>query len=518
MKKIICLFLFSSLLIFMGCSSDISFESANYLAEKGDYRLAVKQYEKFASKNSNDRLAPAALFNAASIIQLEINDNKAAEAMFKKLAEQHPNTKWAAESYRRLMDMAREAGDHSAAVEYCNLGIKNATGVGSSMPPSWFQEMTEACTNSANMIEDFDLKIKTYMQLVEYLPHGRIRAATLLQLAEAFETVGKKDEAASVLKELMETYPNSEAASTAIASKRELAGDDFNWDGLNLTIESRNKFISGDYKGAIKDAEKVMEKYPESGFAEVVEFGMIVSEVHLTRNFETGMDKMRDYLDKYPNAVPKDEAETRLEIWGEILGFLDTLEEEPDNYALHGRLGRRLMNINMNKMAEEHLLIALKSPDADNVLLSLAQLYGNMGENQKTIKYLQKYLEKHPNDGGMFNNLGYTMIGQGNFEGAVECFIKYKDIEPDNPNSHDSYAECMMRMGRNNEAIAEYKRAVELDPDFSNSIFMLGEIYKNIGDKENSIKYYNMFLEKVSVGRFSEVARASVDSLNSVNM
>ena len=503
-------------LLFVGCMNDISFESANFLAEEGNFQTAVSHYQKFAARNSDNRLAPSALFNAASILHTEIKDNKAAIETFTKLANQFPNTKWAAESYRRLMEIALDSEDHMKAVEYCGLGIKHASAEGGIMPPAWFQQMAESSTNSANMIDDFDAKIRAYIQLVEYLPHGRLRAATMLQLAEAFESVGKMEEASTTLRELMETYPGSDATTTAMTTKKEIAGADFNWKALNLTIESRNKFIDGDYKGAIKKADEVIKNYPESGFAEATEFGKIVAEVHLTRDFETGMDNMRDYLDKFPNAVPKDEAELRLENWGEILGFLDTVEEDPKNYSVHSRLGNRLMRLNMNQMAEKHLLIASKSPDANNVYMSLGQLYSNLGDTKKAEQYFTKYLDKNPDNGNAFNNLGYTMLGQGNLSGALKCFERYVEIEPENANSHDSYGEGLMRSGKLEDSIREYSKAIEIDPNFTNSIFMLAEVYKLNNDNNNALKYYKMFLEKVSIGNFSETAQANIDSLSAL--
>ncbi|NIM57957.1 MAG: tetratricopeptide repeat protein [Candidatus Aminicenantes bacterium] len=65
----------------------------------------------------------------------------------------------------------------------------------------------------------------------------------------------------------------------------------------------------------------------------------------------------------------------------------------------------------------------------------------------------------------MVNSLGYFLLGQKEFDKAVEIFAFNVERFPKSFNAHDSLAEGYMMMGDKEKAIKYYKMAVELNPN-----------------------------------------------------
>lgn len=494
-------------------AADNLFEQSGEYLWKGKFQEAVKGYEQFAEDNAEHHLAPAALFNAANIVLMEINDTETAMKHYQQIVNDYPGTKWAAESCRRMAEIAQAEGNRLKTAEFCRLGLKNCAGEGFEMPDSWLEDMAGRCGESLAALNNPELMAETYTEIIEFMPHGEIRARTLYQLAEALEAVGREQEAASKIADLIYNYPYSTIISEAMETKRELVGEEFPWDALSELSRARRVASEGDYKGACEILEGIIGAHPGTGFCENAEFGLISVRTFITNDFEAAIDEMRDYLDKYPDGIRAREAEERMQIWADVLNLLDQIAENPENHELRERLGFIFLRNGMFPQAEEHFLTAAQSPDTDLAYYGLGHVYSRTQELVKAAENFERYLKKHPDEGGIFNRVGYLYINMQQYDKALACFSKYLELEPDNPNSHDSYAECLMNMGRIEEAIAEYKRALEIDPNFTNPYFMLGEIYMSREDSTAALKYYRQYLELDPRGYLSVRARANVDSL-----
>ncbi|MBL7191565.1 tetratricopeptide repeat protein [bacterium] len=487
----------------------------NYLLE-GRYSEAVTDYRQFAVENYNHRLAPAALFNAASIAQLELNDIEAAKNDFLRLTEEFPKSKWTAEAYRRLGEIARNENDFNSALKYYQMGIQSAEGEDYAMPEFWTAGLAQQCRDCLGETGDKALTVKILQELTQYMPSGDAVRECKYQLAAALKELDRKDETAQAFKELLYYYPQSETAQRIIADEKDWMTEyvDFPWETLNEIRNIDGLFRSGEYSQVKSILQEISAQYPATGFEENSEYSIILCGVYESGDFQTAFDQLRDYDDKYPNGVRRSEVQRNIDTWAEILQLMDNIEADPDDCASHQQIGFILLRNRMLQFAEEHFLEAVKDPEFYDSHMGLGYTYLYMQQPEKCIEHLEIYLKEYPNDGNAYNRVGYAYLQVNRNEKALNCFKRYMELEPDNPNSHDSYAECLMNMGEYEEAIAEYHKALELNPNWSNAVFMLGEIYRQQGDNEKALDQYRRYLEMDPSGRLSQQAQANIESIN----
>jgi tetratricopeptide (TPR) repeat protein len=76
-----------------------------------------------------------------------------------------------------------------------------------------------------------------------------------------------------------------------------------------------------------------------------------------------------------------------------------------------------------------------------------------------------------------YNQLAYLYNTIGDFEKSIWAINKYIEIAPDEANPYDSRGELYALNGKLDRAIESYKRALEIKPDLDFSWFGLGHVY-----------------------------------------
>jgi tetratricopeptide (TPR) repeat protein len=515
-QRILC----AGLLLFLLSSVSIAgvglFQQAWDHAWQGEYQAAVKGYLKFAKANTGHDLAPVALFNAASIHQVEMEDLDAAEGGFQELLSRYPDTKWAAEAYSRLAEIALTRDDVKSAVDHYRQALMHSSGDDYRMPDTWIAGVMGGCRESLADLDDPVLTVEIYEDISAYIPSGDMAAEAAYSLAAALKATDRDGEAAHELVNLMDRYPNSSYAGAVIRDDRDFVNQyhDYAWEDLELLRQGEQLYRQGQYEQARDIFEDIYARYQGNPLSENAGYRMIGAEVHLMGDFDIATGKLQAYIDEYPDGVLVQAAGEVLTAYEEIQQFQDLLDFDPEDYTTHERLGRRFMRLRFFDQAVEHLEKATTDTALDVAHLSLGYAYLNMGNPEEGIAAFERYLLKNPDDGNTYNRVGYAYLGLGQMEEALKCFERYRELEPDNPNSHDSYAECLMTMGRMDEAISEYQRAIEINPDFTNPYFMLGNIFREQNDTEKALEYYREYLNRDPSGFLSTQARTAVDSLS----
>ena len=515
-RRLITILLLLAFVASVSVAGDL-FQDAMDHFRRGNYEAAVKGYLKFAEANAKDERAPVALFNAASINMVEVEDLPAAKGGFLELVSKYPDTKWAAEGYRRLAEISLALNDLPQALDYYRLGLKHAAGNGYEMPEVWISEMVQACQMHLAEMDDPAKTIEVYRDITGYIPSGEGAAQARYNLAQVLKTVGRREEAANTLAELMYAYPYSRWSAQAMRDDREMVDEflDFPWDDLEKMAQVEPMFRRMQYSEARDILDEIAVKYAGNSLGENAEYGLINADLYLTGDFIAALEEMRDYLDKYPKGVRATSAERRIELYEDIVRMEDRLEYDPQDYSTHIELGFNLLRNRFMPLAEQHFLKATEDTTSDIAYMGLGYVYVNTGRSMEGIESFERYLQNHPDDGNLYNRIGYAYMGMGEMDEALKCFEKYRELEPENPNSHDSYAECLMNMGKLEESIAEYLKAIEINPNFTNPYFMLGEVYSRMDNTERALEYYRMYLERDPAGFQSAQALARIDSLSS---
>jgi len=511
MKKLsVILFL---LVIFINVSSGNLFEKAGYLLEQGKFQEAVSEYENFAAANSTHYLAPAALFNAANIKLVELKDEIRAKKDFKNLIKKYPDTRWTAESYRRLAEISAGKGDKVQAVEYYALGMQSAVNENYIMSEDWINRMARACAESIDGIQDDDVKIESYSKVLNYIPHGDDRASAMLHLAETYEASGQTELARKTYIQVLETYPGMNAAQSVFENKWGFVGEDFPWEAVRKLREAVQNFNGGRFAEALEISRSVRSEFAGTAFEKFGEFGEIVAETYTGGDFDAGIDELHDFMDRYPDNSMENDAQRIIDFCAEVLTLKDDIAEDPQNYGAYQQLGFTLLRARLNQLAVEYFTVAAEEADDENSYYGLGFAYQRLGQTENSIKAFEKYLEMDPESGSIFNLVGYAYLGMERYDKALECFNRYIELEPENSNAYDSRSECLFRMERYDEAIAGYKKAIEMDPGFSNPLYMLGEIYRELGNKEEALRYYEEYLKIDPNGNYRENAQNNLENL-----
>ena len=95
------------------------------------------------------------------------------------------------------------------------------------------------------------------------------------------------------------------------------------------------------------------------------------------------------------------------------------------------------------------------------------------GQIDEAVNLYRKIKNDNPSDfyvsENRFNSLGYSYMGQNEFEKAIAIFKLNTEFYPESGNCYDSLAEAFMNSGDNEQAIINYKKALELNPNNQNA-------------------------------------------------
>lgn len=89
-------------------------------------------------------------------------------------------------------------------------------------------------------------------------------------------------------------------------------------------------------------------------------------------------------------------------------------------------------------------------------------IYGDQGNYEKAVEYLDKVISLNPEDFVAYNDLGSIYESLGAYEKAIEELKKSIEINDNYHLSHFNLGVVYKALGRYEEAIEEYKKAAEL--------------------------------------------------------
>ncbi len=126
-------------------------------------------------------------------------------------------------------------------------------------------------------------------------------------------------------------------------------------------------------------------------------------------------------------------------------------------------------------------------------------LFRYQDEYEGSKRVTEQALAEDPNYATCYNQLGYIYSRLGDIDKALEYIAKYVTLLPNEPNPHDSYGEMLRFAGRYPEALEQYRLALKTDPRFYISQKELGETYSLMGDEAQARKEYAKAIEQVPI-------------------
>lgn len=187
---------------------------------------------------------------------------------------------------------------------------------------------------------------------------------------------------------------------------------------------------------------------------------------------------------------------------GETCGFLRMLPERDAAYRRSLALSARATEREQLIIRKNYAQIIGKDPAGSFVILQeliqkypkekgayldLAAVYQRNGHLRDAIRALEQALTLDPDYPEALNVIAYAHVSLGEYEKAMPYLQRYVSLCPGEANPLDSLAETYFLMHRLDDAITNYEAALALKPDFIGTMFSLGYVAIVRGDWDRAM-------------------------------
>ena len=153
--------------------------------------------------------------------------------------------------------------------------------------------------------------------------------------------------------------------------------------------------------------------------------------------------------------------------------FEEFLAKRPEVYHAHLNIGTCYLKKGELDKAEEELMLVL-----DNIM----EKFGDYKKDpQASLR--------------AFTGLGEIYIRREDFEKAQNYFAMALDISPEDEVAAYNVAEVLFSHQKVDEAIKYLELSIQIKKDWSKPYMKLGYVYLNKGDLDESLEYFNKFIE-----------------------
>lgn len=129
------------------------------------------------------------------------------------------------------------------------------------------------------------------------------------------------------------------------------------------------------------------------------------------------------------------------------------------------------------------------------------------GRLDEAIEQFLRIIEKNPNYGPAYSNLGAAYYQKGQLDKAIETFKKAIELNLNDKAAHINLGNAYTDAGKYDEAIAEHKKVIELAPNDAEAFMNLGVAFSQKGDIEEGI---NQFKRAISLNPYHPPARKNL--------
>jgi Tfp pilus assembly protein PilF len=183
-----------------------------------------------------------------------------------------------------------------------------------------------------------------------------------------------------------------------------------------------DRFMSGDYKGAVQEFQRAVGLSQYSSYA--VDAASYLAEAYLK------LDKTEKAIDAYETAVRLD-------------------------------------------------------PQRDDTRIQLGNLFYSQQRYDEARQQYQEAVRINPSANNRFS-LGQAFLKTGRFRAAEAEFRAIERMEPESPNGPYGYGLTLYAQKRHEEAIRQFQAAVDLDRNFYDAYAEMGYAYADLGDMDRA--------------------------------
>jgi tetratricopeptide (TPR) repeat protein len=177
---------------------------------------------------------------------------------------------------------------------------------------------------------------------------------------------------------------------------------------------------------------------------------------------------------------------------GNVLGLAITEFEkivalQPKNVENRMVLGQLYTVKHDQKKAEEQFKIAQSmEPDSEEVVLNLARMYAESGDNEQAAKAIEA-VPAAERTAKMEESLGSVYEQLKRTKEAIAAYQRADNLERGDPRTLDELAHALLSDNQLDEAIKRYRELAEADPENSSTLVHIGEIQRRQGKYEDAL-------------------------------
>lgn len=119
----------------------------------------------------------------------------------------------------------------------------------------------------------------------------------------------------------------------------------------------------------------------------------------------------------------------------------------------------------------------ISDSDCAEPLQLLGIAYGQLGQQEQAKHYLQRYLEKVPDNASAHNNLANVYKKLGEHDSAWQHYQKSLALAPDNASTYSNLAVMSMQRQEDSQALAYFAQALHLKEDYSDAYYNRALLY-----------------------------------------
>jgi len=179
------------------------------------------------------------------------------------------------------------------------------------------------------------------------------------------------------------------------------------------------------------------------------------------------------------------------------------IKVKPENFLAHIYLGRVYEELGKNSEAAKEYEAALKEREEDEILITLDNLYDKLGEKEKSIEVLEKFLSRNPDYPKVRERVALLYLSINNYEKALDNYEHLLNQYPENKELKFKYILIAIDGGFYEKAKAPLEELLSSDPNNQKALYFAGLLYKETKEWDKAITY----LSKVTDREYEKSAK-----------
>ncbi len=263
-------------------------------------------------------------------------------------------------------------------------------------------------------------------------------------------------------------------------------------------LSAGDKYIKGDYRGAIADFNQAIQLNPEFAFA-----------YNDRGTAHYGLGNYRGAIADYDKAIQIDpeyagayynRGIARSEIGdqqGAIADYNKAIQIDPkyaEAYSSRGN-ARLILGDKQGAIADYDKAIQIDHPELAKTYNNRGAARSEIGDQQGAIADYDKAIQIDPEYADAYNNRGTTRSKLGDQQGAIEDLDKAIQINPKYAEAYISRGIARAALGDQRGAVEDSDKAIQINPKLAEAYISRGNARLKLRDKQGALADYDKAIQ-----------------------